>query len=121
MAWSFTRHDDFGAILASPRGDAMSPPQLTRDAPVVDVLHPVEINLFVIFGNDGDLAALDGFDRFLRERLNFDKPLLGEARLNDGSAALALAEGESVVFFADKKTLLLQIGEHALASLIAIE
>ena len=99
----------------------MSPPQLARDAPVVDVVHPVQINLFVVFRDDGDLAAFDGLDRFLRQRLNFDEPLLGEAGLDNSPAAVAFAEGERVIFFGHEKSLLLQIGEDALAGFVAIK
>src|ERR1700688_4816388 len=109
------------AIVAGPSGNAMPPPQLARDAPVVDVIHPVQINLFVIFRDDGDLAALDGFDCFLRERLNSYEPLLGEARFDYGSAAVALAEGECVVFLGDEKSLLLQVRQHALPRFVAVE
>ena len=62
----------------------------------------------------------DGFDCFLRKRLNFDEPLLGEARLDNGSTAVAFAEREGVVFFGDEKSLILQIGEDALSSFISI-
>ena len=40
-------HGDLAACCAMPRGDAMSPPQLPRDTPVVDILHPVEVGLLV--------------------------------------------------------------------------
>ncbi len=42
-----TRNDDLAAGLAVPRGNAMSPPQLPRDAPVVNVAHPLEVRLGV--------------------------------------------------------------------------
>ncbi len=79
----------------------MAPPQLARDAPVVYVVHPVQINLFVVLRNDGNLAAFDGLNRFLREGLNFDEPLLGKAGLDYGAATVAFADGERVIFFAD--------------------
>src|SRR5205807_3252954 len=94
------RDDNFFAGVASPRRNAMPPPQLARDAPVVNIVHPVQINLAVVVGDDGDLAALDRLDRLLRQRLDLDEPLLRKPRLDHGAAAVALAEGESVVFFA---------------------
>src|SRR5580704_19120178 len=100
---SFARDDYFLAAFTCPRRNAMSPPQLARDAPVVDVVHPVQVNLFVVLRNDCDLAAFYGLNYFLRQRLNLDEPLLGQTRLDYGSAAVALAEGERVVFFGDEK------------------
>jgi hypothetical protein len=80
----------------------MAPPELARNAPVVDVVHPVEIDLFVIFGREANgLVAvgigLDGGDGFLGKRLNLDEPLCGEARLDDGFAAVAVANVVGVV------------------------
>src|SRR5208337_2719922 len=31
LRWRFARHNNFAALLAVPRGNAMSPPQLARD------------------------------------------------------------------------------------------
>jgi hypothetical protein len=106
---------------ARPRRNAMPPPQLARDAPVVDVVHPVQINLLVVFGNDRDLAALRRFDGAIGQRFDLDEPLLGKPRLDDGSAALALADRERVVFFADQESLLLQIFQHSRARRVAVE
>ncbi len=99
----------------------MAPPQLARDAPVIDVVHPVEINLAVIVGDDRDFAAFDSFSSAVSERLNLDEPLLGQTRLDNCPAAFALADRERIVFFGDQKSLFLQIGQHALARFEPIE
>lgn len=51
---SFEAHMIHGALMA--------PPQLSRDAPVVDVCHPVEVALLRRLGPDLDLASLDRSD-----------------------------------------------------------
>ena len=99
----------------------MSPPQLARDAPVVDVVHPVQIDLAIIFRNDRDLAALHRFDGAVGQRLDLDEPLLGQARLDHRPAAIALAERERVILFSNQEALFLQIGHHALARFEAVE
>ena len=99
----------------------MSPPQLARNAPVINVLHPVQINLPVVFRNDRDLAALDRRNRAVGQRLDLDEPLLGEPRFNHRSAAVALAQSKSMVLLAHQKSLLLQIGQHTLARFVAIK
>ncbi len=81
----------------SPRRDAMSPPQLPRDAPVMDVVHPVQIHLPVVFRNDRDLAGLHRGNRLLRQRLDLDEPLRRKPRLDDRSRAVALTERNRVV------------------------
>ena len=55
------------------------------------------------------------------QRLDLDEPLLGKPRLDHGSAAVALADRERVIFLADQKSLLLQILQHALARFVAIQ
>ena len=93
---------DLAARVAVPGGDAMAPPQLTADAPVVYVLHPVEKGLLVLLGSeaDGFLAVgpgLHGGDGFVRQRLNLDEPLRGKARLDHSFAAVAVADVVGVV------------------------
>src|ERR1019366_5836485 len=96
------RHNDFAAVLAVPRRNAMAPPQLARDAPIVNVAHPLEISLGVILGNELDLPVFDRFDGAIGERLNLHEPLRREPRLDDGLAAIALAQRDNVILRADQ-------------------
>src|ERR1039458_9158032 len=47
---------------AVPRGNAMSPPELAGDAPVVDVGHPLHVGFAVHLGDELDVAVGDGGD-----------------------------------------------------------
>jgi hypothetical protein len=47
-------------ILAIPNRDAMTPPKLTRYAPVLDVVHPLEEHFLLKFRDESDMAVLDG-------------------------------------------------------------
>ena len=81
----------------------MAPPELAADAPVVDVFHPVEIGFLVLLGGEVNGlfavgAGLDGGDGLVGEGLDFDEPLGGEARLDDGFAAVAVADVVGMVF-----------------------
>ena len=55
---------DGGAGGAVPCGDAMAPPELAGDAPVVDVVHPLDVGLGVHLGSEADVAVADGGDGF---------------------------------------------------------
>ena len=60
----------------------MSPPELTADAPVADVFHPVEVDALVAVGNEADFALLHHIYGGLGERLHVHEPLFGEKRLD---------------------------------------
>src|SRR5882757_7715108 len=51
---------DSPAGLAVPGGDAVAPPELTGDAPVVDVVHPLEVDFFVHLRREVDVFFSDG-------------------------------------------------------------
>src|ERR1035441_6428330 len=87
---------------AMPCGDAMAPPELPRDAPVVDVFHPFQIDLLILIGNDANRFValrvwLDCRDCLFRQRLNFDEPLRRKPWLDSSLAAVAVAHVVRVV------------------------
>ncbi len=84
-------------------------------------MHPVQVNLFVVFRNNRDFAVLDGFGCALRERRNFDEPLRRQPWLDYRAAAIALSNRDGVILLADQEALFAQVFQHALASFIAIQ
>ncbi|KAI3493165.1 hypothetical protein L1887_42182 [Cichorium endivia] len=78
-------------------GAAMAPPELTRDAPVLDVLHPSEELLLGDVGSDGHLAGADALDDLGGERLAVDPPLRLHDGLDDVSGTRADGHGHGVV------------------------
>src|SRR5262249_22864924 len=111
------RDGGFLAIGTVPCGNAMSPPQLPRDAPVVYVLHPLQIDGPVILGSEADVA-LGGGARCRRSHahaaarrllLHCHEPLQRETRRNRGAAAVALADGVCRVLDARQEPALLEI------------
>jgi hypothetical protein len=115
------RDGDLAAIEAMERGDAVAPPELTRDAPVADVVHPFEVGLRPVLRHDLDAAGFDGGDRLFGERLHADEPLLRDQRLDDGFAAVALSDGKDVGLDLDEDAGGFEIGDDAAASLEAVE
>src|SRR5947207_13986304 len=97
-----------------PGWNPVPPPQLSGNAPVMDVFHPVQINLLVIFRNDRDLAVFNDLRCPLRQRLDFDKPLRRKPRPDHRPAAVAFSQRNRVVFFSDKKSLRGQTLQHTL-------
>ena len=64
--WGLARYGDV-LVLAMPRRDAVAPPELAGDAPVVDVRHPLEVGLRVHLRREADVAIAYGVDCRLRD------------------------------------------------------
>ena len=81
------------AVLAVEHGDAVAPPELARDAPVLEVLHPGEVGARPAVGVEGDLAVPHDLGGTLLELVDGHEPLLGEPRLERRVAAVAVHDG----------------------------
>mmetsp|Transcript_4894 Transcript_4894/g.8933 ORF Transcript_4894/g.8933 Transcript_4894/m.8933 type:complete len:529 (-) Transcript_4894:1560-3146(-) len=78
-------------ILPVPDRDAVPPPQLPGDAPVAEVLNPVEVCALPLVGDELRLPVLNSIDQGLLELGHGHKPLLGHIGLNDGLRPVGLA------------------------------
>ena len=70
---------------------AVSPPQLTRDAPVLDVLHPVAVGVLELVGVELDVVIHDGFEGRFGQFTHLDKPLHREFGLDYHVGTLRVA------------------------------
>ena len=95
----------------------MAPPQLTADAPVTGILHPVHIVLGEALGDKADLALFHRLDGGLGQGLHPDKPLLGHHGLNGGVAAVAGAHLVAQGLYLFQVAAGLQVGQDGLAGL----
>ena len=107
------------AVLAVEHGDAVTPPQLARDAPVLKVLHPGGVGLRPARGVEGDLAGVDGVERRPLELVDGHKPLLGQPRLQSGVATVAMHDGVVEVLDVIEQVVLLEPLDDGLAALLA--
>ena len=108
------------AVLAVEHGDAVAPPQLTADAPVLKVLHPGGVGLRPARGVEGDLAGIDGVERRPLELIDGHKPLLGQPRLQRGVATVAVHDGVVVLLDVVEQAVLLKPLDDGLAALVAV-
>ena len=83
-------HDELAALLAGPRRDAVTPPYLTADAPVADVVEPVVIGLHPVFRENLGHFRHGGAGAG-RELGGGHEPLFGHVRFHHGLAAVAVA------------------------------
>ena len=94
----------------------MPPPKLTGYAPILNILHPIEVNLRPALGNELDLTRLYSLDGGLSERLHLDEPLLRKTRLDDLVAAVAMADLIVVILNVVEIALGLKISDESLAA-----
>ena len=107
------------AVLAVEHGNAVAPPQLAADAPVLKVLHPGGVGLRPARGVEGDLAGVDGVERRPLKLVDGDEPLLGQPRLKRGVAAVAVHDGVIEVLDVIEQVVLLKPLDDGLAALLA--
>ena len=108
------------AVLAVEHGNAVAPPQLAADAPVLKVLHPGGVGLRPARGVKGDLAGVDGVERRPLELIDGHKPLLGQPRLQGGVATVAVHDGVIEVLDVIEQVMLLKPLDDGLAALVAV-
>ena len=107
------------AVLAVENGDAMAPPQLARDAPVLEVLHPGEVGLLPALRVEAHLAGLHDVGGRALELVDGDEPLLGEPRLERGVATIAMHDRVLDVLDVVEQAVLLEPCHNGLAGLVA--
>ncbi len=121
------RHEELAAV-AVPGRDLVAPPELARDAPVLDVAHPLVVRVHPLLGDETHRARLHGVDRLAGDgaavgaRLRHgDEPLVGEHRLDDLPGARAARHHELVLAHLHEQALRLQVGHDTLAGVEAVE
>ena len=92
----------------------MTPPQLTRDAPVLQVLKPIEVDLLPTLRVKRDGTVLDDLERLLLQLVDRDEPLLGKPRLERVVAAVAMHDGVLVVLDVIEQAEGLELGDDRL-------
>ena len=120
LAWVLAADIDVAAVVAVPRGDLVTPPQLAGDAPVMHILHPVDIGLGEALGHKLDGAVLHDADGLLGERLHLHEPLRGDEGLDIVVAAVAGADVVGVRLGLDEVALLLKVLDDGIAALVAV-
>mmetsp|Transcript_6107 Transcript_6107/g.16566 ORF Transcript_6107/g.16566 Transcript_6107/m.16566 type:complete len:203 (-) Transcript_6107:869-1477(-) len=98
----------------------MPPPQLPRDAPVLDVVEPPEPRGLVEVGHDLELPGADGLGGALGHGRAIDPPLRLEQGLDHVPCARAQTEAHGVLRLAAAEPLVLELGEHVEARIEAL-
>lgn len=115
-----------------PRRNLVAPPQLARDAPVLDVVQPLVVGVDPLLGHQLDLAALHRVQRHLGDRAagearaiggrlaHGDEPLVGQHRLDDDAGAIAARHHQRVLLHLGQQAQRFQVHHDALAGFEAV-
>ena len=108
-------HIDFVPVII-PRRNAVPPPDLAADAPVLDVFHPVEISLGPTLRIEFDRAVADRLDCGFGEFVHFDEPLFAEHGLDRHAPALRVADRMNEIFYFVKQSELFHVRHNLFAA-----
>ena len=104
-----------GFIAAIPNRNAMPPPKLSTDAPILQATHPVVVSLRPALGIKLHRSVDDADSSGILAGI-FQKPLLGEARLDRHIGAFAEADLVFVILRLGKRPHFIELGRSGFAS-----
>ena len=110
----------FATVAAVECGNAVTPPKLTGNTPVVYVFHPVDIDLGEAFGFEFNLAVENNLECRLCKRFHFNEPLVGCDGFNGGVATVAGANVVRVRNGLNEIAFCFEVGNKRLASLVTV-
>ncbi len=110
--------DDGLAAAAVPHGQLVAPPQLARDAPGADVVHPVEVDALAALGVEPHAAFVDGRVGRASQLGHLAEPLQGDERLDAVAGAVAVADGVAVRPLGAEQAPLGEVRHHQGARLV---
>ena len=116
----FLCNHDFAAFVTVVCGNSVSPPKLTGNTPVLDIVGPVKIGLLHSFRNQLDFAFLYCLDSGLDQFIHFYKPLLLYKRLYGCLAAVMGSYVMNMVFNLNKKSHFIQFFNNGISCGITI-
>ena len=117
----FLGNGHLAAVLTVVSRNTVTPPQLTGNAPVVNIFHPTQVGVCKTTGNKLDAAVMNNVHSGLCQRSHLNEPLCRGHRLDGGAAAIAGANVVLVVLGLDEVAALFQIAQNSLAAFVTIQ
>ena len=113
--------DEDLAVRSVPGRDLMAPPELARDAPGLDVAHPLEVGRGPLLRHEDGLALLHRGDGGLGELGRVDVPLIRQPGLDDHIRPVAMGHRQVMRLDLLDQPRRLEILHHLLARRLAGE
>ena len=108
------------ALIAVVSRDSVSPPQLTGNTPVTDVLQPVKVSLVKTLRNEFQISILKSLDSSFGHFVHLYKPLRLDHRLYGCMAAVMCSNAVIVRNNLHQKAKLVQILYHGFSCFVTI-
>ncbi len=103
-----------------PGRNAVAPPQLAADAPVLDVVHPVAIGVDPVRRHEGNRTVLDQLQATTRQLVHLHEPLVGQIGLDHLAGTVAARHLQLVRLGLDQHAQVFQFAQHGLARFVAV-
>src|SRR6266571_1284333 len=116
----FATHRHLAAVVTVPYRDTMPPPELTRDAPVMNIFQPVQVDFVEALRHNLHQAVLHRAYCRRRERHHLDEPLLRDERLKHSITALAMTDRHDIILGLDDEAKPLQLCRQIFACFEAV-
>ena len=116
----FFRNYEFTALITVISRNSVSPPDLTGDTPVFDVLKPVKVNLVKTLRYETKFTGLQCVDRRFCKLIHLYKPLLFDQRLNGCTTTVMCSYCMHVRNNLYKVSLLIKISYDCFSRLVTI-
>ena len=113
-------HHQFTALIAVVRRNPVSPPQLTGNAPVVNIVQPIQINFLKSCRNVLQLSGSCRLDGRFCQIFHLYEPLIRQHRLNGVVAAVTFTHRNDHIFRLNQITGLFQLLYPRLPALITV-
>ena len=113
-------HNHLTTVRTVVSRDAVSPPELSGDAPVADVIRPVKIGLLHALRQQLDISVLHCLHCRFDQLIHLYKPLLLHHRLYRRTAAVVCSYIMRVRLHLYQKSLLLQVVHQCLSAFVAV-
>ena len=120
LARIFDGYYHLATVITVPCRNAVSPPQLTADTPVTDVVGPVKVGLVHTLWKKFDISVLHTFHSRLDHLIHLYKPLLLDHRLNRCMTAVMHTDIVGMWNNFYQKSLFLKIIHQCFPALVAV-
>ena len=99
----------------------MTPPQLTGDTPVLNIVHPLVVGFIPVLRHKADFAAFHCFDSRLSQLFDCHVPLIGEVWFDNRPRAIATRYFKFVIVNFNQYTVFFELRYNSFTRIKAVQ